>query len=372
MELQYRSLDEVRRLSDDDLGREVVEIQARIDRDLAEQAKLVSEWDARKLWASDGSRSCSAHYARETGLSPDDAKRIVFRAKRLRWMPLTVAAFENGSLSSSRVDLLARARCSKVGGLFARDEADLVDQVTKLSFSDALRAVRYWSAHADEYGTERRGQKLLEQRTAYISRTYEGSVDLRGLFDPVGGEIFANELERLEKQLFEADWAEAKAIHGEDVCVERLKRTSAQRRCDALVLMAERSATAGVTKKAKPLFSVVAGKDTFKRICELSSGTVLSPGQLVPWLGESNIERIVFDGPSRILDLGEQRSFRGALRRAIEIRDRHCQHSSGCDVPARRCDVDHSVAYSRGGQTNQMNGKLLCPAHNRAKGSGPP
>ena len=38
-----------------------------------------------------------------------------------------------------------------------------------------------------------------------------------------------------------------------------------------------------------------------------------------------------------------RRFFRGALRRAIEVRDRRCTHPSGCDVPAERCDIDHIV-----------------------------
>ncbi|QXC61401.1 HNH endonuclease [Aquihabitans sp. G128] len=60
------------------------------------------------------------------------------------------------------------------------------------------------------------------------------------------------------------------------------------------------------------------------------------------------------------------RAFPGALRRAIEVRDRHCTHP-GCTVPAERCDVDHIVEWSSGGDTTQANGRLLCPAHNRQR-----
>ena len=38
---------------------------------------------------------------------------------------------------------------------------------------------------------------------------------------------------------------------------------------------------------------------------------------------------------------------------------------SGCDVPAERCDVDHIVPWTDGGRTDQFNGRLECPAHNR-------
>jgi hypothetical protein len=117
---------------------------------------------------------------------------------------------------------------------------------------------------------------------------------------------------------------------------------------------------------------VLVGHKSFANVCELASGTVVTPGQLVPYLGRCQIERIVFDGPSRVIDVGTKRFFGGALRRAIEVRDRHCQHKSGCDQPAGRCEVDHIIPYSHGGSTRQDNGQLLCSKHNRGKGAEPP
>ena len=76
-------------------------------------------------------------------------------------------------------------------------------------------------------------------------------------------------------------------------------------------------------------------------------------------------EVVLFDGPSTVVSVSNKRLFTGALRRAIEVRDRHCQHPSGCDEPADRCDVDHIVPASRGGPTSQGNGRLECKVHNR-------
>jgi 5-methylcytosine-specific restriction protein A len=114
------------------------------------------------------------------------------------------------------------------------------------------------------------------------------------------------------------------------------------------------------------------GEESFAKVCELASGTVVTAGQLVPYLGRCQIERIVFDGPSRVIDVGIKRFFGGALRRAIEVRDGYCQHESGCDEPASRCEVDHIVPYSHGGSTSQGNGQLLCSKHNRGKGARSP
>jgi hypothetical protein len=57
-------------------------------------------------------------------------------------------------------------------------------------------------------------------------------------------------------------------------------------------------------------------------VCQLADGTVITPGTVASLLGEAWIERVVFDGPSRVVDLGQARRFTGGARRALEIRDR--------------------------------------------------
>lgn len=107
------------------------------------------------------------------------------------------------------------------------------------------------------------------------------------------------------------------------------------------------------------------------RICELASGTVVSPGSLVPWLDSAWVERIVFDTPSRVIDVGTaRRIFVGATRRAVQVRDRECYHDY-CDVPAERCEIDHVQPYAAGGATDLKNGRLACGFHNRRRHRGP-
>jgi 5-methylcytosine-specific restriction endonuclease McrA len=69
--------------------------------------------------------------------------------------------------------------------------------------------------------------------------------------------------------------------------------------------------------------------------------------------------------PRTITSVSRKRTFTGAIRRAIQVRDRHCQHPSGCDITADDCDVDHVIEYSDGGLTAQWNGRLGCQPHNR-------
>ena len=55
-----------------------------------------------------------------------------------------------------------------------------------------------------------------------------------------------------------------------------------------------------------------------------------------------------------------------AQKAFVRARDRHCQYP-GCRVTARRCDIDHRVAWSDGGLTVVANLHCLCRAHHRFK-----
>jgi hypothetical protein len=214
--------------------------------------------------------------------------------------------------------------------------------------------VEYWKQRADAETAEGEGERLHEARQASAATTIDGMVDMRALLEPLGGAAVVAELERL---------MEIGRFHDR---TDGTARTAGQRRADALVEMAKRSRTAADGGlRPRPLLTVLVGEETLARVCELSTGTVIAPGQVVPLLSEADMERIVFDGPDRVMSVSRKRTFTGALRRAIEVRDRRCQHPSGCDVPASRCDVDHIRPHSEGGDTSQQNGRLRCWPHNR-------
>ncbi len=149
---------------------------------------------------------------------------------------------------------------------------------------------------------------------------------------------------------------------------QNLPRTATQRRADALVIMAMRSASRPADSRTpRPLISVMLDKNTFMKVCQMADGTVIAPGLLVPWLTQAEIERVVFDTPKRVIEIGvKKRFYTGGVRRSIELRDQHCTFP-GCRIPANRCDIDHIIEYSQGGPTTQANGRLRCPTHNRQR-----
>lgn len=54
------------------------------------------------------------------------------------------------------------------------------------------------------------------------------------------------------------------------------------------------------------------------------------------------------------------------LRRYLAARDLHCRFP-GCRAPVARCDIDHTVAASDGGETSSTNLGLLCRGHHLVK-----
>jgi 5-methylcytosine-specific restriction endonuclease McrA len=68
-------------------------------------------------------------------------------------------------------------------------------------------------------------------------------------------------------------------------------------------------------------------------------------------------------GPSLPLDIGYASTVPASIRRAVRLRDRHCQWAGGCDQPASACDVHHTTHKADGGKTSLKDCVLLCRFH---------
>lgn len=345
---------DVHSIDDTGLHELVVELGRQSSRLEAAWCGLIRSWDRRQIWADNGSKAPGARLARDTHLRKSDANRLVRRGRALGSMPLAAVAYQAGEINGDHVDLIATCNTSWPNADFAESEQMLVNSCTTAWFDNATRAVDYWKQLADRDGADTRALDHREGRHASIATGWRGEVVLNGVFDPVSGEIFKTELDRICEQLRRQDEREGTL------------RTVQQRRADALVEMAMRSATAPADGlRPRPLFTVTIGIDPFSWLCETAAGTVIAPSLLVPLLGDADIERIVYDPPNRKIEASHRRSFTGAVRRIIEVRDRHCQHESGCDQPAPKCDADHIVPWSETRFTCICNGQLLCATHNR-------
>ena len=353
-------------LTDEELAAAVVDLDTKRNAFAAAEARVLRRFDRRRGWEADGAKSAAAWLARRTRAPQHECGSRLALGRLMDTMAVAAEAMAAGEIGAAHMRRLATACNPRTADLFAEHEAMLVDDARRLTFTKFCRAVDYWLLRADPDGADDKERARRERRDVTLDETIFGMYSGRMLLDPVSGVIVAGELERLERELFEADWKEAKQRLGRDPLTSELARTPQQRRADALVEMATRSATApGDGKRPHPLFTVVLGGERFAHLCQLATGQVVAPTALVPWLDEARLERILFEPVGqRAIKVSRQRRFTGALRRILEVRDQECTHDY-CEEPPHRCEGNHLHLYSQGGLTSQQTGDLRCGLHNR-------
>jgi hypothetical protein len=352
--------------SSSDAVRELVRQHARLE---AELAVAIARWDASGEWRTEGAKSPASWIAIRCRIDKAKALRLLRLGRACREMPRVEQAWRAGDVHGEHVRVLANVRHLEA---FATDEELLADHAKTMRFRHFVRAVEYWQLLNDPDDVENKTKKQHDRRRFDLSRTFQGSWvgDLRS--DLISGEILDVALRTIEQELWQQDWDDAKQRLGRDPLPIELERTPKQRRHDALVEMAARARVAPKHgRRPEPLFTVICGEDKFRELCELWSGTVVGPGALLPYLERGWVERIVFDSPSRVIDVGvRRRIFAGGTRRAVEVRDRvngegGC-YSEVCDE-TQRLQVDHITEYAEGGLTVQANGRCACGFHNRMR-----
>ena len=360
-------------VGDIELGRAVMRAQELRGALEAADARLLGEWDTRRVWRLDGAKSGAAWLASRQHLPMSETRRRLRHARAVRRFPAIGHDWARGAIDRCHITTLMGACTVRTRAAFEAEHPKLLEAARSRGFADFKRNVDTWNFFRDPDGAEQDDKTDEAAREVHLSESFDGMWFGRMTFDAVNGTIVNVTLEAIEQELFEADWAEAKERLGREPLVTELGRTPAQRRADAMVEMAIRARTAPAGgRRPAPLFTIVCGLETLTGpILELWNRTVITPGTAARWLTQADIERIVFESPSRVIDVGAtRRFFTGALRRAIEVRDRTCFHPL-CDEPPQRPEIDHIVEASKGGLTTQANGRLGCGFHNRLRNHHP-
>jgi len=324
-------------------------------------------------WSADGAQSAVAWLTKRTRAPRAALRRQVLLGRSLRQVPKVKESWLCGGIGGPQAEAICRVIRPVTKEAYERDEEFLLNEAGQLDFAQFSRFLSYWESHANPDGSEQKAQDQRDRRDAYLEASFEGMWLGRLTLDPVSGAIVSEQLRSIEDELFFDDWSKAKEALGHDPKVEDLERTPNQRRADALVEMAVRAGSVPEgARRPAPLFSVLVG---YEQLCgpilELAQGQPLTPGSLLPWLEEADLERAVFSPEGRVECSVHARLFTGATRRAIELRDQQCQHAY-CEKRAKDCQVDHIVPFVAGGATRQDNGQLLCGFHNRLKTQRPP
>ena len=96
-------------------------------------------------------------------------------------------------------------------------------------------------------------------------------------------------------------------------------------------------------------------------IARLAIDLVSGPSGIAATLRQGLLEK-PWNTPSLPLDIGYSHSIPGHIRRAVQLRDRHCAWP-GCDRPPAHCDVHHLRHQADGGETSVANCVLVCGFH---------
>jgi Domain of unknown function (DUF222) len=338
-------------VSVDEVATEVVELRRLVDGLEVEWTRRIAHLEQADVTSLEGHTSMTAFLKDRCRMSGTRAQRAVSLSHRLGGLSFVAKALETDDLSFDQVQIFTHVPDHLFDELGAA-EVMLVNAASPLTVADTRRLVEYWKTAVDGPGCEVTVEELEQRRFLHASRTFEGMLKLDGLFDPVTGDLILTALD-----------AAMPPPAGDDL------RSGRQRRADALADLARSFLDSGqAVGTEKPHVVVLTDLDALQGhgggTHETMNGHVLTPEQVRRYACDCTISRIVFGPGSEPVDIGRAtRTVPAAMRRALNARDRHCQHPSGCDRPARWCDAHHKRHWADGGPTALTNLTLLCQYH---------
>jgi len=336
------------------LGETIADLAARIHAATYDLLVMLREFDERNGWTN-GFMSCAHWLHWRTGIDLGAAREKVRVAKALPSLPLLSGALQRGEISYAKVRALTRVATPE-------NEARLLHIAYAGTAAQVERLARAW----------RRCDRVMEARDrerAHLSRsvtTYvdeEGMVVLRARLTPELGAVVQRALDAASERLYqESRHAAAPESVAEEV-------TSAQRRADALTLIAESALDHGLDRgTTADRYQVVmhvegpAGSD--QAVLELADGGIHVSAETSRRLTCDASVVVIREGPDgSAVDVGRKtRTIPTAIRRALDARDGRCRFP-GCT--ARRCDAHHIEHWADGGATALQNLVLVCRRHHR-------
>jgi len=330
-----------------DLLRRLGGVRSRAD---AHRAAVIAEAERVDAARKEGFRSTTEWLAALTGESVPVCRSQIAVASALEGMPATRQAFAAGEVSESKVRVLAQAQ-ALCPGQFAQDEKQLVAQVAAASAQQVPKLLAEWKQNTDPQAAEVEAERLYRLRGLYVSPDWSGMLRLHGLLDPESGGVVQTAIQSL---------AEPANLDSADT------RTPAQRQADALAEICRRylDGTPG-TGSSRPHLNVTVPWNTLQQghgVIDIGVGPI--PAETARRLGcDATISGIIVDHNGVPVSAGKaRRVVSPALRRALDLRDRHCTHP-GCDMPADWCDAHHILHWANGGQTTLANLRLLRLSH---------
>jgi hypothetical protein len=184
-------------------------------------------------------------------------------------------------------------------------------------------------------------------------------------FGEKGRRAERDEAEALRTQRAEGRITDSQYLTARLELEHREARSTAQRMADALVDMVnemgslDKVPAAGgqtprlvVTLNYQDLHDALAGEIAADVVHGAIGDLPVDAGSLRRMCCEAGILPVVLGGESQVMDIGQERRLvTGAIRRALEVRDKNCIHP-GCTVPANLCQAHHILPWWDEGPTS--------------------
>lgn len=362
------------------------------------RARVLTAHKADGRWAQSGDRSFEQHRARTARSSPGAARAETALGEGLAALPQAADAVHDGQMSLGHAGVLTRMHAeaseSVKRALTSGSGLDhLLDVAAEVDVPTFAKRVRAWAAGVDEAQAESTFEAVRRRRYHRVVDK-DGGTRIDAFVDPVVGATWRAALEALtpvpgvdDDRSSEQRAADALAAMAARVLDQGSDKIGAQIRPHiSLVVPAETWATmrarrrgrrdsdesrvpAGVGPRRRaddqPPESVGPATSRARRVVlpELDDGTVVTPSELERIACDCEMTRIVLDAQGVPLDVGRtERTYSKELRRAILVRDGHCQWP-GCTIRASWCEVHHRQWFSLGGTTSAENAITLCVFH---------
>lgn len=345
------------------LGEHIAALAARLHAATYELLVLLAQFDERNGW-NGGFLSCAHWLHWRTGIDLGAAREKVRVARALPALPIVSAHMRRGVLSYAKVRALTRVATPA-------NEQALVDVALAGTASQVERITRAWRrVDAARVAREDEARHLSRQLSTWVDD--DGMVVVRGRLTPEVGAVLQRALEAAADQLYrDGRGVAVGATLAEDV-------TPAQRRADALGLLAECALSAGLDAgTASDRYQVVVHVEaaSAESACvepcatggtlELDHGALHVSAETSERLAcDASVVVMRHDGEGHALDVGRRRrTIPPHIRRALAARDVSCRFP-GCT--SRRCDAHHVEHWAHGGATRLDNLLLLCRRHHRS------
>ncbi|WP_165401315.1 HNH endonuclease signature motif containing protein [Herbihabitans rhizosphaerae] len=315
----------------------------------ADEVRLLAQYNQLRA----GAENVSEEIGQALKWSPGHASHQMVMAEALvTRLPQTLAALARGEIDWAKARAMYEVTRPLSDEHAARVEAAVLADPPDY-YTPFQRKVRYWVNKVDPDGAEQRRLVRRKDRCVTFKQDEDGEAFL-GIRGPVEQLYPAyvridQHARRLKQQ---GDTRSLDNLRF-DVAVEHFCGENPSHIKTIVWVTVPHTTLMGVDDKPGELFGV----DTL-------------PAQVVRELAadqKSTWRRILYDPPSgMITDVGRKRYPPAAMAENVRLRFRRCTHP-GCDRPATRCHIDHTLRHADHGRTCLCNLNPRCERHNLCK-----